>query len=249
MKRLPLRRWLALLWLPLASACASEGGPDPWRGYNERMFAFNDAADRWVVGPVARGWKWTLPDFAMTGIDNFFDNLRVPRTFLNDVLQAKPVKASEDLWRFILNTSVGVAGLFDVASELGLPHNEEDFGQTFGWWGTPSGPYLQLPIYEGGPRTLRDTLVLPLDLASDPTFWAGILVEGVFGLGVIEAVNARARNDEQIEENRREAIDWYVFVRDAYLQHREAAVRDGEEPAPEEEEDLYELDEELAGGE
>ena len=232
------REWVpgAAALLLLASACSTSQGPDPGRGYNEPVFGFNDGLDRWVLGPVARGWDWVLPDFAITGVDNFFRNLDVPRTFLNDLLQAKPVAAGHDLGRFLVNTTVGVVGLFDVASKIGLQKNEEDFGQTFGYWGTPAGAYMLLPVIPFR-CTVRDWIAYPLDAVSQPLSWF------VFGVGIVDTVNLRAINDEQIEENRREAIDWYVFVRDACLQDREGAVHDDAEPSAEEEEDLYEVEE------
>jgi phospholipid-binding lipoprotein MlaA len=233
---------LALALLLATSACSTAQGPDPWRGYNEPVFEFNDALDRWILGPVARGWDWLLPEFAVTGVDNFFRNLDVPRTFVNDLLQGKPVDAGHDLGRFLVNTTVGVVGLFDVATPIGLRENREDFGQTLGAWGTPSGPYALLPIVPFR-CTVRDWLAYPVDLAMDPLFVVGLTVQGLYGTGVIDVVNRRAINDEQIEENRREAIDWYVFVRDACLQDREGEVRDDAGLTEEEEEDLYDFEE------
>jgi phospholipid-binding lipoprotein MlaA len=232
---------LTVAWL--ASACATAQNPDPWRGYNEPVFGFNDALDRWVLGPVARGWDWLLPGFVLTGVDNFFRNLDMPRTFVNDLLQAKPVDAAHDLGRFVTNSTVGVAGFVDVASMIGIRENREDFGQTFGRWGTPAGPYALLPIFPFR-CTVRDWLAYPLDLALDPLLVLSFAADvPVYGSGVLDVVNRRAINDEQIEENRREAIDWYVFVRDACLQDREGDVNDGTKPSVEGEEDLYEFEE------
>ena len=226
----------------LGSACSTAQGPDPWRGYNEPVFGFNDGLDRFILGPVARGWDWLMPGFVLTGVDNFFRNLDMPRTFVNDVLQGKPVPAGHDLGRFVVNSTVGVVGLVDVASRLGIQENREDLGQTLGAWGVPAGPYALLPVLPFR-CTVRDWLAYPVDLAMDPAFVAAFLFQYVFGTGVGDVVNRRAINDEQIEENRREAIDWYVFVRDACLQDREGEVADGAEPTAEEEEDLYDIDE------
>jgi len=223
------------------SGCSTANGPDPWRGYNEPVFDFNDGLDRWVLGPVARGWDWLAPEFVLTGVDNFFRNLDLPRTLVNDLLQGKPLDAGHDLGRFAVNSTVGVAGLFDVATPIGLDHNVEDFGQTLGAWGVGSGPYALLPVLPMR-CTARDWLAFPVDLALDPLFVVGLLVEGVYGTGAVDVLNRRAINDEQIEENRREAIEWYVFVRDACLQDREGEVRDGARSA-EEEEDLYDFEE------
>lgn len=229
----------ALVW---SSACSTAQGPDPWRGYNERVFGFNDALDRYLLGPVARGWDWLAPGFVTTGVDNFFRNLDVPRTFVNDVLQAKPVPAGHDFGRFLVNTTLGVAGFVDVASMIGIHENREDFGQTLGYWGTPPGPFAILPVLPYR-CTVRDWLAYPLDAALDPALVASFLFQYVYGTGVADVVNRRAINDEQIEENRREAIEWYVFVRDACLQDREGDVHDHAEPSAEVEEDLYDFEE------
>jgi len=238
-----IRRWaLASLALGL-SACSTAQGPDPWRDYNEPVFSFNDSLDRWVLGPVARGWDWLLPGFVLTGVDNFFRNMDVPRTFVNDLLQAKPLAATNDLGRFAMNSTVGVAGLFDVASEIGIQDNREDLGQTLAVWGVPGGPYALLPVLPFR-CTVRDWVAYPIDFAMDPLFVAGIILQTpIYGSSVVDVVNRRAINNETIEENRREAIDWYVFVRDACLQDREGEVQDGAKPTTEQEDDLYEIEE------
>ena len=231
----------ASVLLLLAGGCSTAAGPDPWRGYNEPVFRFNDGLDRYLLGPVARGWDWLAPGFVLTGLDNFFRNLDLPRTFVNDLLQAKPVPAANDLGRFLVNSTVGVVGFVDVASKIGIQDNREDFGQTLGRWGTPGGPYALLPVLPFR-CTVRDWLAYPVDLAMDPFFVVGFFFRYVYGSGVIDVVNRRAINDPEIEENRREAIDWYVFVRDACLQDREGDVHDAAEPAAAKEEDLYELE-------
>ena len=229
--------------LLVASGCSTAAGPDPWRGYNEPVFHFNDALDRWVLGPVARGWDWLLPDFALTGVDNFFRNLDVPRTFVNDLLQAKPLHAVNDLGRFVVNSSVGVAGVVDVASKIGIQDNREDFGQTLGRWGVPGGAYALLPVLPFR-CTVRDWLAYPVDMAMDPVLVATFVFDvPIYGTGVLDVVNRRAINNDQIEENRREAIDWYVFVRDACLQDREGDVHDSAKPNAEKEEELYDVEE------
>ena len=242
MKAKQIQRGAALALLLLASACSTANGPDPARGYNEPVFGFNDGLDRGLLGPVARGWDWLMPGFVLTGVDNFFRNLDVPRTFVNDLLQAKPLPAVHDLGRFVVNTTVGVVGLVDVASMLRIQDNREDFGQTLGVWGTPAGAFMLVPVLPFR-CTVRDWLAYPVDLAMDPAFAAGFPFQYVYGSGVADVVNRRAINDPEIEENRREAIDWYVFVRDACLQDREGEVTDGAEPTAAEEEDLYGVEE------
>lgn len=245
MKARPL--WPALAIAALSalggSACSTAAGPDPGRAVNEPIFSFNDGLDRHLLGPVARGWDWVAPDFVLTGVNNFFRNLDVPRTFVNDVLQAKPLPALHDVGRFTLNSTVGIAGFVDVASKVGIQNNVEDFGQTLGRWGVPSGAYALLPVFPFR-CTVRDWLAYPIDFAMDPLFLVGIVAETpIYGSGVVDVVNKRARNDAEIEENRREAIDWYVFVRDACLQDREGEVTDGAEPTAVEEEELYDVEE------
>lgn len=242
MKRRGFRLTVAVATLLMGGACSTAHGPDPGRGYNEPVFAFNDSLDVYILGPVARGWDWLAPGFVLTGVDNFFRNLDMPRTFVNDVLQAKPVPAAHDVGRFLVNSTVGVAGFVDVASMIGIQENREDFGQTLGYWGTPPGAFMLLPVVPFR-CTVRDWLAYPLDFAMDPLFWVGIQVGGIYGTGVVDFLNRRAINDAEIEENRREAIEWYVFVRDACLQDREGDVNDGAEPTAEEEEDLYEVEE------
>ena len=242
MKMQRFRLFVAFAALLTSSACSTDSGPDPWRGYNEPVFDFNDSLDVYLLGPVARGWDWLAPGFVLTGVDNFFRNLDMPRTFLNDVLQAKPVPAAHDVGRFVVNSTVGVAGFVDVASMIGIQENREDFGQTLGYWGTPPGPFALLPILPYR-CTVRDWLAYPLDAVMDPALVAGFFFQYVYGTGVADTINRRAINDAEIEENRREAIEWYVFVRDACLQDREGDVNDGAEPTAEEEEDLYEVEE------
>jgi phospholipid-binding lipoprotein MlaA len=227
-----------LLVLGLAlGACSTAGGtnPDPWRETNEKVFHFNEQLDKGVLEPVAEGYDRVVPGLFEIMIGNFFQNLTVPRTFVNDVLQAKPRKAAQDLGRFVINTVAGVGGLIDAAGEMGIANNEEDFGQTLGRWGTGPGPYVVLPL--AGPNTVRDTLASPIDIATNPTTWVN-----VFGLSVVRVVNTRAQYLEEIAQARKDAVDYYVFVRDAFLTTREREVRDGA-VAPAVEEDLYDLDE------
>jgi phospholipid-binding lipoprotein MlaA len=229
------------------AGCAGPSGPDPWVGVNRPVFGFNEGVDRFVLEPVATGWDFVLPQFAQDGVANFFDNLSMPVVFLNDVLQAKPVAAGQDVARFLVNTTAGVVGLVDVASRIGLPENDEDFGQTLGRWGVPPGPYVVLPLL--GPSTVRDTLALPIDTFSQPAVWFVPTAVSV-GAGTVNVVNTRAAFLEEIRENRRTALDYYVFVRNAWLQNRAKKVRDGAvEPGAEDDDDLYYLDEAEEGAE
>lgn len=232
---------LLLLLVAGLAGCATTG-EDPWEGPNRAVFGFNEGVDRYVLEPVAIGWDFLLPQRAQWGVSNFFDNLRMPLVFVNDLLQLKPVAAAQDVGRFVVNTTLGVVGLVDVASRLDIPANDEDFGQTLGRYGVPPGPYVVLPLL--GPSTVRDTFGLAADGASRPEAW---LVEGLVlaGARVVEVVNTRSRLIEEFRENRRTAFDYYVFVRNAYLSNRERKVRDGETAPGETQDDLYELDDDL----
>ncbi|MAE96087.1 MAG: ABC transporter [Deltaproteobacteria bacterium] len=219
-----------LLGVALTNGCATNG-PDPYEETNLSVFAFNEGVDRIILEPVAKGWDFVLPDFVQTGIGNFFDNLRMIRTGLNDLLQGKPGRAGTDMRRFLVNSTVGIVGLVDVASMAEIPHYREDFGQTLGVWGFGPGSYLVVPFL--GPSSSRDLLAWPIDLMTVPT---------AYGVSTLDVINARAKYLEEIADNRKTALDYYVFVRNAYLQARARQVADGEEDAEEEDEDFYDLE-------
>ena len=229
-----LGAFLTLMLLALPATASDD--EDPWRGLNEGTHGFNEGVDRIVLEPVATAWDAVVPEIVQTGIGNFFDNLLVPRTVLNDLLQGHPREAIGHTARFLVNTTVGIGGLIDVGGASGLEHDMEDFGQTLGHWGVGSGPYLVIPFL--GPSTLRDTIALPLDYAANPAFWVD---EGAVtaGLTALNLTNARAGALEEFAKNREEAINYYVFLRDAYLQNREKNVHDGNVP---EDDDEYDTD-------
>lgn len=233
---------LLLALAGLLPACATDG-PDPFERVNRPVFAFNEGVDKWVFEPVARGYDWVLPELVQTGVRNVFTNLTMPVTLLNDLLQAKPTAAVEDLGRILVNTTAGIGGLFDVASMIEIPRNREDFGQTLGRWGVPPGAYLVIPLL--GPSTTRDVWQYPVDGAARPLNYF-IPVWGSVTIRVAETFSIRAYYLEELAEARANALDYYVFVRDAFLQLREYAVTDGAAPPAEREEDLYEIQDEDA---
>lgn len=143
---------------------ANENISDPWEGFNRRMYYFNAKADEYVLLPLVDGYQYVTPDFVEDGVSNFFDNLGEIPTFLNSVLQAKLGVATKTLGRFVVNTTVGIAGLFDVATPLGIEEQNEDFGQTLGYWGVEPGPYLVLPLL--GPSSVRDATGTFVDMAA-----------------------------------------------------------------------------------
>jgi len=223
-------------------SCAPIPGPrhpsDPWERMNRGTFRFNEGMDRWVVEPVAKGMDFVLPDPVERSIRRFFDNSKIPIHLLNGILQIKPVAFFEDLARFLLNSTIGFAGFFDPAIEAGLEAHHEDFGQTLGYWGVPPGPYLVLPIM--GPSNPRDTVGWIADSASLVYPWfVPIYVSPAIGVG--ERLNLRSLYLDTIAAERKAALDYYVFIRNAYLRYRENQIRDQEEDEADDD-DLYYID-------
>ncbi|HYB97852.1 MAG TPA: VacJ family lipoprotein [Candidatus Limnocylindrales bacterium] len=223
---------------------------DPLRAINRPIFAFNEAADRYVLEPVARGYDFLLPDRVQGWVNNFFWNLRFPMVATNCLLQGKPDEAITSMSRFIINTSVGVLGFGDPATRLGMPQPWEDFGQTLGVWGVPTGPYLVLPLF--GPSNFRDGVGIAADSAA--RIWPYYVDWWVsLGVSLVEGINLRSVYLDEVEQARERALDYYVFTRDAYLQRRQALIDDrlkfGEyneysAPPPAAGDDLYTLPEE-----
>ena len=217
-----------LLGMGLITGCATSGNAkDPIEGFNRAMYAFNDGVDKAVIKPVAKGYDAVLPNPVRTGVTNFFGNIADLFIGVNNLLQGKVSDGGGDLGRVVVNTTVGVLGVFDVASGMGLEKHEEDFGQTFGHWGMGSGAYVVLPLL--GPRTVRDTGGLVLDVATDPVAYIDH-VPTRNTLFALRAINDRANllpAEKVIEEA---ALDKYSYIRDAYLQRRRSLVYDGNPP-------------------
>jgi phospholipid-binding lipoprotein MlaA len=213
---------------------------DPWEPFNRKIFAFNDVLDRYALEPVGRGWAFVMPEFVRESLARVYRNIRTPVNMVNNLLQGQPKQAGVDLARFLMNTTVGLAGLMDPAQAIGLEGDREDFGQTFGVWGIPSGPYLVLPVF--GPSSPRDTVGLAADSAAFAAsyfipFWASIAISSM------DFVNRYSLIVEDIAEEREAAFDWYAAVRNAYVSRRERLVNDEAEVAEEDEDDLYYFDE------
>lgn len=227
----PKRLRSAMLVVALAGmlgGCATSGNPkDPIEGFNRAMYGFNEAVDAAVIKPVAQGYDYVLPAPVRTGVTNFFGNIADLFIGVNNLLQGKPDQAVSDLGRVLINSTVGILGLFDVATPAGLEKHEEDFGQTFGRWGVGNGAYVVLPIV--GPRTVRDTAGFLLDVTVDPVANVGhVPTRNV--LLALRLVDTRADllpADKVIEEA---ALDKYSYVRDGYLQRRRSLVFDGNAP-------------------
>jgi phospholipid-binding lipoprotein MlaA len=219
---------LAVAMTGLLGGCATSGNAkDPIEGFNRAVYAFNEGLDTAIVRPVAVGYDTVMPSPVRTGVSNFFGNVADVFIAVNNLLQGKVPEAASDAGRFLVNTTVGILGLFDVATEIGLEKHNEDFGQTFGRWGVGPGAYMVIPFF--GPRDVRDTVGLVLDVKADPIANIGH-VPTRNTLLVVRIVSDRANllpADKVIEEA---ALDKYTYVRDAYLQRRRSLVYDGNAP-------------------
>lgn len=208
--------------------CATTGNPrDPLEGMNRAVFAFNEGLDKAVIKPAAEAYQTAVPLPGRVGVANFFANVGDLLVGTNNLLQGKPGEAVTDFARVAVNTTVGILGLFDVASELGLERHEEDFGQTLGRWGVPDGPYLVLPFF--GSRTLRDTAGLVVDSVYDPVYD----VQNVATRNILTGtriVDARAQLLAAQDVLETAALDRYAYLRDAYLQRRRSLIYDGAPP-------------------
>jgi len=248
-----VQRWLfrslvvALLALSIG-ACATppedpeeraayEQTNDPLEPLNRTIFDFNIFVDEYVLRPVAKAYEY-LPDLVRNSVRNFLRNLKSPVILANDIMQGEVERAGDTMGRFMFNTMVG-GGLFDPASDAGIPYHEEDFGQTLAVWGVESGPYLMLPIL--GPSTFRDTGGIVVDRFIDPiTYWgenssrdwpeyAGAI------LGFTNAIDMRSRNYRQVEDLQETSLDFYATVRSLYRQQRQSVIENsdaGDQPSP-----------------
>lgn len=214
-----LIRYVLLLSLALAgyyaSAAEAEKNIDPWEPMNRQIFAFNEKLDEYALLPVAKGYQFVMPDPAERGVTNFISNVYEFNSIFNSLLQGRPDNALQSAARFLVNTTVGLAGFLDVASPMGIEHSPADFGQTLYEWGFESGPFVMLPVF--GPRTVRSGVGYFVDTYTsipglmDDSEWAYLF-------WTVEAVDLRAnliKADELVTGDR------YIFLRNAYLQRRE----------------------------
>lgn len=199
---------------------------DPFESVNRVTFAFNDYLDRYLLKPVAKGYRKITPDFAEEGIGNFFDNLSEPLNILNNLLQGKPADAGTDGLRLLVNTTVGIFGFIDIGSRIGLDRHDEDFGQTLGVWGADSGPYLVLPFL--GPSTVRDAIGRVPDSYLSPKQEIDHDLTR-YEAYALDIVSTRA---DLLDKEKLMAGDRYSFIRDAFLQNREFKVNDGQSDDP-----------------
>ena len=227
----PVSRFLVMLAAALfLCGCATPKGPrdprDPFESANRAVYRFNDALDRAVLRPTARVYRTVVPPFVRTSVGNFFSNVNDVRVMANNALQGKLTTAYADFGRVAMNSTLGILGLFDIASEAGIEKHQEDFGQTLGWWGVPDGPYIVLPIF--GPSTVRDSVGFAVDYLSDPITYVDP-TRARNQLNATRFVNQRADLLEATQVLKT-TLDPYQFVRDAYLQRRRNLIYDGKPP-------------------
>ncbi len=226
----------AFLLSSLLSGCASTSSPkteDPWSGWNRGTQSFNDGVDDAILKPMAKGYLWATNDAVDDGVTNFFSNINDIGVTVNDLLQFKLLQGGMDLSRFVINSTVGVAGIFDVAKKIDLPKHHEDFGQTLGFWGVPSGSYLVLPFF--GPSSPRDAVGLVGDALLDPLTYTFLVSGGLVNAAsivssAVDVTDTRAglmMTEKLVDEA---SVDRYDFIKNAYQQRREYLVYDGNPP-------------------
>lgn len=219
--------------LALGAGCATlppgtQPSPkDPYERFNRSMFAFNDAIDEHALKPVAKAYVAVVPSPIRTGVTNFFGNFTDAWSAVNQLLQGKPEQTARMTMRVVLNTTIGVGGLFDPATKVGLERQSEDLGQTFGRWGAPSGPYLVLPLF--GPSDVRDAIALPADRYVSPALLTHTTT-GALAVDALDVVQTRADLLQASNMLNDIALDRYQFLRDAYLARRRSLVYDGNPP-------------------
>jgi phospholipid-binding lipoprotein MlaA len=226
------RRVVALLLCAALAGCATTSGTrdrennDPLEPMNRAVFDVNDAIDTAIGKPIAEGYRNVLPQFVRDRIRAFIDNLQEPRIFVNNLLQLRINDAGFTFARFYVNSTLGIAGLFDIASEHGLPRQTGDFGQTLAVWGVDSGPYLVLPLF--GPSNFRDAFGLGVDFYTTPP---AHLVSGATGWWItvstymVSGIDLRSRNIETLDQIKEHALDYYAQFRSIARQYREGQIR------------------------
>jgi len=202
---------------------------DPFERVNRVVFSFNETADQYVIKPIAEGYKFVLPELVRTGVTNFFSNINDVLIGANNLLQGKPANAASDIGRFFINSTVGILGLFDVATDMGLDKNREDFGQTLGVWGFSDGPYIVLPFF--GASNVRDTVGFVVDVETDFMINTNKLnSDEKIAINSLRIINRRADLLDAGQLLEDAAFDKYSFLRDGYLQRRRNQIYDGDPP-------------------
>lgn len=230
-----LHKTIILLMVVVLGACATTqqnervARIDPLEPMNRAVFTFNENLDQYVVKPAAEAYKFVLPDAFRKGVTNFFSNIGDIFVAANNLLQGKPKEATSDIGRFLVNSTIGILGFFDVATDMGLDKHTEDFGQTLGVWGLSDGPYVVLPLF--GPSTVRDTVGLAVDLKTDFVLNTNQLnSDERIGVTAVRVLDKRANLLDAGQLLEDAAFDKYSFLRDSYLQRRRNQVYDGDPP-------------------
>jgi phospholipid-binding lipoprotein MlaA len=226
--------WLGGLSIVLVlGGCASisqeqRDPDDPLEGINRPVYNFNEGLDRVALKPVSSAYTGHIPQVVRTSVSHFYANIQYMDTVVNSFLQGKTKQGFSDLTRFGLNSTVGVLGLFDVATPLGLEQHREDFGQTLAVWHAGDGAYMVYPLL--GPSSVRDTGGIAVSLLTNPIVYAAPIV--AIPLGILQVIDLRARNAGFVRFRDEAALDPYVFTRESYLQHRQYEIYDGNPPRP-----------------
>lgn len=209
---------------------------DPFEGFNRRIFWFNDKLDIYFIEPLAEGYDYVVPNFVQQRVRNFFENIGYPVYLLSDVVQLKFGQAAHHTGRFVLNTTVGLAGLFDVATDWGLPRHKEDFGIALGYHGVPPGPYLVLPLL--GPSNVRDLGGRIVDAFLDPFYYTEFYIEPSHdafwlsaGVKTVEVLQTRADLLDAVQDAKDSSLDYYLFIQSTYYQVRQNLIHDNRPPS------------------
>ncbi len=228
-KRTHLKYVLSMLCIMLFTGCASTSktaNNDPHESLNRKFYAFNDTLDKKFIEPIAKKYVAVTPATVRKGVTNFFDNASYLNTITNDILQGKPKEFFKDTGRFIVNSSLGIGGLFDPATSLGMPLRKEDFGQTLGKWGADEGAYLTLPFM--GPSSYRDVSAPVMGVLTNPLTYLAAVV--TLPASVVRAINTRANMLDATRIRDQASLDPYAFVREAWRQQKEYSLYDGNPP-------------------
>jgi phospholipid-binding lipoprotein MlaA len=236
-----IKQIFILLLLGFTAGCTTLEGPknpdDPLESFNRSMYSFNETLDEYAMKPIAQGYQAITPDVVDTGITNFFSNLDDVLVLINDLLQLKIDDAIATSARIVFNTTFGLFGIMDVATDFGIPKHDEDFGQTLGYWGVASGPYLVLPFF--GPSSVRDGIGFAFDVTELDLVYDDMSADHAYSLLAVKYIDKRAdllKAKDIVDET---APDPYAFIRDGWKQRRKNQVYDGN-PPEENVDDLFE---------
>ncbi len=217
----------------IISGCASNqvviDNSDPWQPANRVSYNFTDSLDRNIIKPVAEGYVKVTPTYFRQRVTNFFSNILYINVILNTYLQGKTYQGTQDVLRFVYNSTFGIAGLYDVSTPIGMPEHQEDVGQTLAAWGLSQGPYLYVPIL--GPNTARNVANIGTNIVLSPLFYTPAYV--TWPATILYTINTRANLLEATKIRDEAAVDVYIFTREAFLQRREFLIYDGNPPADE----------------